>query len=396
MVHTATLTYRPTGELFKRFIDLGDTKWIKDEHSWMNTRFKSQGIKVYAYSIERPGNGTVFKCKWFVIRINFKRLVEQQERIVVMTEDDTAAVEEKFNDLMQQLLPDMPLFEKWKVNRIDYCVNVRTPYVEEYIRLMQKGNIPYNMKIPYNKENRNYSWRDGSCYLISKAADKRKKKTGSITINFYDKYNELKKQQLKGDNPEITEEVVEQGRNILRLEVQCHKPKTEYLKVKHGMSGKNIHYFLQGNIGYDVLDRAVQQVCGTASYRRKAVAMEMINELGLQERKKDKMKKLVAAASDSYSSVKKIKELWTKPSENFVMGIATFRNYIHLLEENDINAVTISNNKSLQGKTYKEGLKSVWELFDEAYHDEYYVDEIETDDADDIEDFLEYLEEDQV
>lgn len=208
MVHTATITYVPASkELFKAFVNANGTAYYQQENKYMNTSYKEQGIRVSAYIMKKNGYSTyAFKC-----RINFKRLIEQQDRISVYSDADFKEIVNKFNTIMEYL-GGLPSFENWNTNRIDYCINIKTPYVKEYIDLMQKGDVPHSQRLSYNPSNRNYAHRKGSVYLVSKARDKRKGNTGSTTINFYDKEDQIKKEQA--DNS-----VIEQAKNILRLEV---------------------------------------------------------------------------------------------------------------------------------------------------------------------------------
>lgn len=359
MVHTATLTYFLKGaeyQLYRNFIKLDDTVFMPNKTIWCNRRLTDRGITIMAKH-HQWGN---FSTCLMIIRINFKRVIEQKDRIVVATEKDTYEVAAAFDELLETLLPGMPTFYAWKVNRIDYCVNVRTSYVKEYIELLQKSRIPYNMKIPPN-EHRNKCFRPGSYYVISKVRDRRTKKTGSTTINIYDKYQELLSQQRK--DPSITDDIVNQGKDILRIEVQCHKPKTEYLKVKHHMESKNIHLFLDSTIGYEVLHAALCNICGTADFQRKGVADAMIDNLKCSSKKKTKLKDIVK----STGSVQQTKEDYIS---NGVMTKETFNSYLKLLENHNINAVTISDTKHLPGKSYKDGLESLWTLFNDAYMEE--------------------------
>lgn len=360
MVHTATLTYilqKEDFHLYQKFINQKDSFFNKDDTKWYNRRLRDNGIVIMNYKKVNPG----ITLYIFLVRINFKRLIEQKDRIAIMTASDTPIIKNKFDELMQGFIEGMPMFEEWKVNRIDYCVNVHTEYVEEYIKLLQKGSLPYRTKMIRN-ENRNKGFKTGSYYVVSEARNKIKKTTGSITINFYDKYNELLNQQKK--DTAITKDIVEQGKNILRLEVQCHKPKTEYLKVKHNMTAKNIHLFLNPNIGNAVIERAIKQVCGTADYQRISVAESMIDKSSYTIPKKEQLKKLLKDIAVKHKVA--VTQVRNEYISTGTMTQATFRNYMKCLSELNINPVTLSDNKHLQNKTYKEGLTSIFKLFKNA------------------------------
>lgn len=357
MVHTATLTYILNGkeaQLYEQFKNIPGSYYAQQNYKWCNSTLKEYGITLWAYKLEDIDFCTL------VMRINFIRLVEQQDRIVVMTENDIPRIETKFNELMDNLMPGLPHFHAWKVNRIDYCINVHTEYADTYIKLLQDSDIPATMKQQTDRHG-NYTFKPGSFYLLSKARNRSKKKTGSKTINFYDKFQELQ-EQLRNEEPGVTAEVVEQGRNILRLEVQCFKPLVEYLKVKGGFPAKYIHYYLNAEIGYNIIERAIKLSCGTADFQRRLVAHEMIDSLSCHQKTKDCLKKMINDISRS--SLHKTKK---KYLENNIMSESQFRYYLQILNKNNINPVTISKNEKLPGKTTREGLKSLWELFYEAY-----------------------------
>ncbi|MBR5866349.1 MAG: hypothetical protein IKZ04_00415 [Spirochaetaceae bacterium] len=372
MVHTATLTYlldsKEKADLYEKFKKIPGSYYAKQEYKWCNSTLKSNGITLWAYKLDTICYGVL------VMRINFIRLVEQQNRIAVLAEADIPRIEKKFNELMDNLLPGLPYFAEWKVNRLDYCVNIHTEHVAQYIKLLHKANIPTTMK-QKRDDNGNYKFQDGSFYLISKARDRRFRKTGSKTYNFYDKYQELQN-QLKNGEPNVTAEVVEQGKNILRLEVQCFKPGLEYLKVKNKYPTKQILYYLNPQTGYEIIDRAICLSCGYADFQRKKTARQMIDAMKCQDKTKHRLHQLINDIS---------RTSWQKVKKSYIssglMTEATFRYYINLLQKNNINPITIDKNVSLPGKKTTDGLRSLWELFDEAYTAEPFL---ITDTADDF------------
>lgn len=390
MVHTATLSYMCSVHeygLFKAFVEHDNTIYMKQNKKWYNGKFKDQGMNFWCYKVGGDTRGLIV----FILRINFIRLIEKKDKVTVMSEKDTEKIEEKFNDIMMNFIDGMPLFRQWKVNRIDYCVNIKTPYVKEYIELLQKSDIPSNMKMIPN-EHGNYAFRPGSYYVVSKGRDRRRRTTGSITINFYDKQEELLNQRANNEDLDITDEIIDQAKDILRLEVQCHKPKTDYLKVKYGMSAKNIHHFLKADVGYEVLNRAILQVCGGyGDFQRMLAACKIIDSLKCQNTKKDRLKRLLLDVSNR-STVAKVKHKYVSSG---YMTKDTFRSYIKLLNENNVNAVTLHRNMKLQGKTTKDSLDSLWTLFDDAYTNEYAqsFEEYDLFDIDEFADSIEFEEE---
>lgn len=355
MVHTATITYVPASkELFKAFVNANGTAYYQQENKYMNTSYKEQGIRVSAYIMKKNGYSTyAFKC-----RINFKRLIEQQDRIAIYSDADFDKMVNKFNTIMGYL-GGLPSFGNWNTNRIDYCINIKTPYVKEYIALMQKGDVPHSQRLSYNPSNRNYAHQEGSIYLVSKARDKRKSKTGSVTINFYDKENQIRKEQA--DNG-----VIEQAKNILRLEVQCNRPKLDYLKRKYNLDDKKITSLLSEQISFDILESAVLSICKVGDYYRRTQALKKIDELKCHQKTKDNMKLIIDTVSKQYNSIDKARKQLVKSNQ---LTKEQFNGYIQKLNNIGINPVTIRDNKRLQDKSLQEGLDSIYDLLVDAFNE---------------------------
>lgn len=171
MVHTATITCMITEKEYKNFTEQPETVWYQQEEKYHNGSYKEDGIALTAY---RVYENKIFKGRVVSCRINFKRLIEKDDKISVYVEADHDKVVEKFDEIMQML--QLPTWTYWTVNRMDYCVNVTTPYVKEYIALFQKGDIPSHQRLSYDRRTRNKSHKDGSLYLPAKARDSRKRK----------------------------------------------------------------------------------------------------------------------------------------------------------------------------------------------------------------------------
>lgn len=101
------------------------------------------------------------------------------------------------------------------VTNIDYCFNVTTPYVEEYLEFLAQAFEATN-----NGSRVNFTAEkdlEGSVY-VKTAAQYEKKENRNYTLNFYNKADWIRNQQEKGDN--ISREDQEWAESKLRLEVQ--------------------------------------------------------------------------------------------------------------------------------------------------------------------------------
>lgn len=356
MVHTATLSYSPASKgLYERFIKLSRTQYYRQGNKYVNTTYRRQGIVISAYAIDEAYKAYILLC-----RVNFKRLIEQQNRIAVYKDTDYYQMIDKFDQIMERL--NLPKMTEWDANRIDYCVNIKTPYVEQYIKLMGKGDIPPYQRLTYDPINRNYTARPGSVYLPAKARDGRKQTTGSITVNFYDKHDQLKKEQEK--NADITDEVLQQAKNILRLEVQCHRPKLEYIKRKYHLPNKRIASYLSPEFSFEVIEKAILSICKKGDYQRKSEALRMIDKSNYQHKTKDRLKLIIAETAKQHQSIWKVKQRLIKSGN---ISDAQWGDCITRLNVLNINPVTISDNIHLQDKTLKQGLPNIYDLFLEAF-----------------------------
>jgi len=102
------------------------------------------------------------------------------------------------------------------VSRIDYCFNVQTQYVREYLEVMNRSFRLYN-----NGRRVNYVQRynlNGSIYVKTEA-DFRDNTRRNYVLNFYDKSDRL--EYLRNRQVRIETEDWKWAKGILRLEVQC-------------------------------------------------------------------------------------------------------------------------------------------------------------------------------
>lgn len=350
MVHTAELSYTPIAsskqslqrflQCYNNFKKLPHVRYIEQRGTYELYDFKESGIGLIA-AIEHDG------IMRFVLRINFERLIEQQDRIKLYQPEDFLAVTNAFNELIDSLEIGLPHFYEWKVARIDYCVNIKTPYVTDYIRLLRtKSDLPPSMR------NAQTSKREGSLYAYNGKA-----KQHSICINFYDKQSQL-------ESEDAAQDVLDQAQDILRIEVQCLKPKTEYLKNKYSMTAKNIPYFLHPQVSYDTITGTLAQVTKDADYQRHTIARQMIDSSSLHNSTKQLLTQIVDDIAMQQQSVLKVRKRYVTEG---IMSAADFARYLRKLEELNVNPVTISDNLKLGNKRTDEGLESIQSLINKHF-----------------------------
>lgn len=363
MIHTVEITYSPTKALYDRVRSLPGMRWERQNERFTTSRYYRYGLnKISCKMIEVDA----YRRYTISMVINLKHIVDGSPSLKIFTEKDVESIDECFNDLMGSLFPEedgqpvFPAFEYWKVTRIDYCVNVRTPYVKEYIKLLNKGFMPYFMQYAEDDYGRRRK-RDGSLYLVSKAEYRNR----SITINFYDKQHQLLKKRASGETW-ITDEMIEEAKDLLRLEVQCHKAKTENLKRIIGVPSKEIPQYLRAGLCQRVIEENINRITPYAMYQRKSVALEEIEKSGHSKKTKEDMKRIIESVAVQHSSISKVKESLT----NRGMKKSHFKLCIKGLEEMNVNPVTITDTETLQGKSLRDGLDSILDIFYDALTEE--------------------------
>lgn len=371
MIHTGMIFCNINKDQFEKFRSHPDTKPHRQDkfRTWVNIAFKDYGITyIQARYIQKPQ----FTAVHVTCRLNFKRLIEQENRVLTYKESDHDAVMQVFNQIMLQV--GLPSWVNWKVNRIDYCIDVKTDHVEDYIHLMQKGDIPHHQKLPYNPVNKRREHKKGSVYLIARARDKRSNKTGSVTVNFYDKYLQKLNEQVV--TMTVTDAEVEQARNILRLEIQCFLPKISSLKNKYKLSDTRLEQYLSDDICCTVIEDMLLKITRKGAYLRKSEALKAIDASSCQARTKIKLKALIKAVARQYQSVAKVRDMFI--SDGTVRDREAFSDLLRKLDKLDVNPVTIPDKKAITGLRLKEGLPNLYDLFFDAVQEELYEDSAES------------------
>ena len=121
------------------------------------------------------------------------------------------------NDAINHLFP-APLLDirDFTVSKIDYCINVETPYVNEYVDFLSRAFQMTNKgtRVDYADDNS----LSGSVYVRT-ASDYKSNLNKNYTLNFYNKADRL--QHLIANGIRVSDADLILAENILRLEVQC-------------------------------------------------------------------------------------------------------------------------------------------------------------------------------
>lgn len=271
-----------------------------------------------------------YPVKMIEIQLNPTKLLDKD--IIELThEEDLQELEQKFNDVVAGIHLDLNTFMYWTLRRIDYSINIKTEHVEEYIQLFQRGDIPYRFKMMYDKKSKRRKHKKGSMYL----------KSNSATINFYNKFDERLNH---------TGEEVENARNILRLEVQCSKGKTDALKRKYEFDMKYLYYFLSKEISDYVIHYYYDKTVGAGNYYKLDKAIKIVEESSLRASTKQKLIELLKDIN-AKRSLYEVKSAFKDRKDR-----ESFNRHIKQLRELGINPVTIPqrwNIDCLENLVYK-------------------------------------------
>lgn len=124
-----------------------------------------------------------------------------------------AEINNYLNGLFTRPMLDIRWFE---VKRIDYCFNVKTAHVKDYLGFLSMAFERMNRgkRVNFTREKN----LEGSVYVKTKS-DYDENERRNYVLNFYDKTDRLLKQQADGTR--IKPEDFEAAKDVLRLEVQC-------------------------------------------------------------------------------------------------------------------------------------------------------------------------------
>jgi len=150
-------------------------------------------------------------------KINPKVFIGISDYITASNESHLLEVERKFNDEVNKLSPLLGRFAEYKPKRIDYCINFDlrelgvtcTPM--QMMRLIKRGD--------YSSYFQEYKYYDRISHRKKSFEHSHYLKSGSVNINCYNKYYQLKKQFPSCPS-------IDDAQHIIRFEVQCKYRKT--------------------------------------------------------------------------------------------------------------------------------------------------------------------------
>ena len=187
---------------------------------WIEIKYHKEytGIK---WSIRCNYRDETYKSYFVEITINPKILSGITDYITAATYDDMETAIENFNNEAKSISPILKDFHHYYMKRVDYCINFalnelapRCTY-EQIIKLIKRADIPPNYAewVKYDYTAHEKKSKRFSFYLINKSVD----------VNCYSKYMELLERSQKHGHrgySQITPEMLDKAKNIIRFEVQ--------------------------------------------------------------------------------------------------------------------------------------------------------------------------------
>lgn len=318
MIHTWTIAYRVISpktfdEIYKGLEIITGAKPRKvQEGCYVTEALKEEGFTYIKLTSKKVDGRYKYNFMQMTIIMNPVKLI-RRNKLEVIKMDLLEEVKKIFAEKVKKIHTSLPRLDYWTINRIDYAVNINTPYVEEYIKLFQRGDKPTNFKELYCSKSKTRKQLDGSFYLFN----------DSVTINFYNKENERLSQNFNKDG----------AKDLLRLEVQCKKPKTNTIKAKHEFDSRHLEHYLSQEISYQQLEYYYNKTIGTGDYYKLSEAIRIVQESNYTPKTKKKFIEVLKL-------VNKCRSIW-KAREESKYNKNCFNRYLKQIRELGVNPVTI-------------------------------------------------------
>ena len=318
MIHTLTITHQIISpkifdEIYKRLeIITGEKPRKVKEGCYISEGLKEEGFTHIQLTSKKVDIRYRYKFMQITIILNPVKLIAKN-KLEVIKQEHIEEVKKIFAEEVQRIHTSLPRLEYWTIKRIDYAININTKYVEEYIKLFQRGDKPRNFKELYCSKSKVRKQRDGSFYLISQ----------SVNINFYNKEHERLSQNFNKD----------EAKDLLRLEVQCKKPKTNTLKAKYEFDSRHLEYYLNQEISYQQLKYYYTKTIGVGDYYKLSEAIERVQDSNYTSKTKEKLINVLKA-------INRYKSVW-KAREKSQYNSSCFNRYLNKIRVLGVNPVTI-------------------------------------------------------
>ena len=337
MIHTFTVRIRVCAAYYEQFCSHPSTKIYKKRsqafQTAQNNLLQEIGITLYGhkYSIICDSTDAAGSPKSYMVyvidaRVNPSKVIYREKSIDIYKPSDYEIFKKRFDEEIRSYnLSFLPSLEGWKAHRVDFTYNLRTPHVKEYIRLFHKSDLRgFTIK---KDQHGHQSMKAGSLYINNSA----------VTLNFYDKFDEMTKAQ---GGTRHTPEEIEQARDILRIEVQAGRDKLSNIKRKQDFTTKQISEFMTSpGAAEQLVISYAEKVLGSATYRKKPAAITIINHSKKHQKTKEQLIAVLNEVSQAYRRVDEVRDAHPDLEIDKCKKI---------LRSMDINTVTLDKNAKVK------------------------------------------------
>lgn len=315
MIHTWTITHRILSpktfdEIYKELeVITGEKPRKVKEGCYVTEALREEGftrIKLTSKKIN-----VKYKYNFMQIKITMNPLkLIGRNKLEVIKMDLLEEVKKIFLKRIKKIHMTLPRLDYWTINRIDYAVNINTPYVEEYIKLFHRADKPRGFS---NWSPSIVTQRYGSLYLISEG----------VNINFYNKESERLSQNFNKDG----------AKDILRIEVQCKKSKTNTLKTKYEFDSMHLEHYLSQEVSYQQLEYYYNKTIGAGDYYKLSEAIRIVQDSNYTSKTKEKLTEVLR-------EINRHRSIW-KAREKSEYNKVCFNRYLKQIRALGVNPVTI-------------------------------------------------------
>ena len=318
MLHTLMVKHRIISpkdfdEIYKSLEKITGEKPRKvNEGNYITGALKSIGFTNIQLTSKKINSKYKYNFMQIKIILNPVKLL-RKNKLEVIEEDHVEELKKVFADEIKKIHVSLPILDYWTVNRIDYAININTPYVKEYIKLFQRADKPKGFKELYCSKSKTRKQLEGSFYLFN----------DSVAINFYDKESERAKQDFSADG----------AKNLLRLEVQCKSLKINTLKTKNRFRGKCLKNYLSKDISCKQIEHYYNNTIGGGDYYKLTEAILKVQESNYTNGTKNKL-------IETLRAINKHRSIW-KAREKSKYSFSSFNRQLKKIRDLNINPVTI-------------------------------------------------------
>ena len=225
--------------------------------------------------------------------------------------------------------------DRYRIDRVDYCCSIETVDAAEYIKLLKAGDKP-NQGSPKFEDFK----EEGSLYLSS----------SGYNINFYNKQQQLTYKQTEKKDKSITDEVLSEAENIIRIEIQYHRD-----KIRKKINTKSFFGELEEVFSNENLEQAksdilyvYDKIAHKGNYYKREKLRTIINQEFNSEPTRKKMYELIELVNThpKKRGIRAVRELLKKGQLNSSL-FKTQKNITDIIakfDEHKINVVCLEDN----------------------------------------------------